>query len=273
MPDPTIPVVLLMGCVSGALGALLGIGGGVFLVPFLSLALGLPFQSAAGISLTTVIATSTAVSASTAGRQLINLRLGMLLEVATAAGGLAGGLTAHLVSERSLQLLFGIVSAVTAMTLFGRLERRNVIFDSAATPGRLGGRYFDDESGRQIVYRIRRLPLGLAASFVAGNISSLLGIGGGILKVPVLNVWCGVPMRAAAATSALMIGVTAVTAVPLYYARGAIVPYLAAAAVLGVQLGSRAGFWISIRTPARLSKGLLAGLLLLVSVLMFARIR
>ncbi len=92
-----------------------------------------------------------------------------------------------------------------------------------------------------VTYRVKRLPAALAASFVAGNVSSLLGIGGGIIKVPVLNAWCGTPLRAAAATSAFMIGVTATAGAVIYYGHGQLIPVLAAAAVLGVQLGSSVG--------------------------------
>ena len=97
---------MALGSVAGLLGTLLGLGGGVFLVPFLVLVVGMPFQAAAAISLTTVIATSSAVSAATAGRRLINLRLGMLLEVATAAGGLLGGITAQMLAPATLRVLF-----------------------------------------------------------------------------------------------------------------------------------------------------------------------
>lgn len=259
------------GATAGCLGALLGIGGGVFLVPFLNLVVGLPFVSAAGISLMTVIGTSSAVSARTAGRQLINLRLGMLLEVATSAGGLAGGVTVARLPTRVLQVLFALTSAAISLIMLTRLDRRNVILDSAADPGPLGGRYFEAESGGVVVYRVRRLPLALLASFLAGSLSSLLGIGGGVLKVPALNAWCGVPLRAAAATSAFMIGVTAVAAVPIYYARGDIVPELAAAAVLGVLAGSRMGFWIGERAQARGLKALMALVLAIVSLSYFLR--
>ena len=92
-----------------------------------------------------------------------------------------------------------------------------MILDPAADPGVLGGRYHEEESGGTVTYRVKRLPLAIAASFVAGNVSSLLGIGGGIIKVPVLNAWCGIPLRAAAATSAFMIGVTATAGAMIYY--------------------------------------------------------
>ena len=114
-------------------------------------------------------------------------------------------------------------------------------------------------------------PAGLVASFVAGNISTLLGVGGGIIKVPVLVTWCGVPMRVAAATSALMIGVTAVSGAVIYLGRGMLLYEVAAAAILGTQLGSAAGLKLSARTRTTSLKGLLAGVLIVVATLMLAR--
>jgi len=106
---------------------------------------------------------------------------------------------------------------------------------------------------------------------VAGNMSSLLGIGGGFIKVPVLNAWCGVPVRAAAATSAFMIGVTATAGAVIYYGTGQLVPALAASAVLGVQLGSWGGMRFGQRASAMWLKLLMAAVLFVVSVVMFTR--
>ena len=102
--------------------------------------------------------------------------------------------------------------------VLSRLDRRNVL-DATADPGTLGGRFYEEESGREVVYRVKRLPVALVVSALAGVVSGSLGIGGGILKVPLLNAWCGVPLRAAAATSALMIGVTAAASAPIQYAQ------------------------------------------------------
>jgi uncharacterized membrane protein YfcA len=264
-------IIFVAGAAAGGLGALLGLGGGIFLVPFLNLGFNFPITTAAAISLTTVIATSSSVSAGRAGKQLINMRLGMLLEVATAAGSLFGGVTAQFLAQSTLQRLFGIVAIVVAGIMVTRLKRRNVILDPSFEPGVLGGRYFEEESGAMVTYRVRRLPVAIVASFVAGNVSSLLGIGGGIIKVPVLNAWCGVPLRAAAATSAFMIGVTATAGAVIYYGRGEIVPVLAAAAVLGVQLGSWGGMRFGQRASAMWLKLLMAGVLVVVSGLMFVR--
>jgi len=274
MPVVTATLALIIfaaGAVSGSLGALLGLGGGVFLVPFLNLVLGFPFTVAAAISLTTVIATSSSVSAGRAGQQLINMKLGMLLEVATAAGSFLGGITAALIAQSVLQKLFGFVAAIVAVIMLTRLRRRNVILDPSVDPGVLGGRFHEQESGCVVTYRVKRLPVAIVASFLAGNVSSLLGIGGGIIKVPILNAWCGVPLRAAAATSAFMIGVTATAGATIYYGRGQLEPVLAAAAVLGVQLGSWGGMHFGAAASAKWLKILMAAVLFIVSAMMFVR--
>jgi uncharacterized protein len=264
-------IIFGAGAVAGALGIALGLGGGIFLVPFLTLVLGFPLKSAAAISLTTVIATSSAVTAQRAGNQLINLRVGMVLEAATTVGSLLGGITAQFVAESVLQRLFGVVAIAVAAVVLGRVNKRNVILDPTVDPGRLGGRFYEEESGVVVSYRVKRLPLALFASFIAGNVSSLLGIGGGIIKVPVLNSWCGMPLRAAAATSALMIGVTATGGAIIYYGRGDLQPLLAAPAVLGVQVGSWAGVRLAYGASVKWLKVLMAALLVIVAVLMFVR--
>jgi uncharacterized membrane protein YfcA len=269
---PTLAlIVFAAGAIAGSLGALLGLGGGVFLVPFLNLVLGFPFSAAAAISLTTVIATSSTVSAGKAGKQLINMKLGMLLEVATAAGSFLGGITAQFVSQSVLQRLFGFVAVIVALIMLSRLRKRNVILDPAADPGVLGGRYYEEESGGTVTYRVKRVPLAVGASFLAGNVSSLLGIGGGIIKVPVLNAWCGIPLRAAAATSAFMIGVTATAGATIYYGHGQLQPALGAAAVLGVQLGSWGGLKFGAAASAKWLKILMAAVLFIVAAMMFMR--
>jgi len=260
---------LAVSTLAGSLGALLGIGGGVFLVPFLVLGLGLPFHEAAGVSLAAVIGTSSAVSAATAGRAVINLRLGMVLEVATAAGGLAGGITAQLLAPSTLQLIFAGMAVGVAAIMAARPDE--VALPATEDPGPLGGRYVDTATGAILTYRVDRLSVGLFASFLAGNLSTLLGIGGGIIKVPALVTWCGVPMRVAAATSAFMIGVTATSGAVIYWGNGDLSPALAASAVIGTHLGSTLGLRFSGRARARNLRRLLAAVLIVVAVLMIVR--
>ena len=264
-------VVMGAGAVAGSLGAMLGIGGGVFLIPLLNVGLGLPLKAASGISLMTVIATSNVVAASTASRRVVNMRLGMLLQVAAVAGGLSGALVVERLEVRTLYIIFASVTAVIAVVMLSRLDRRNVILDSSVDPGTLGGKFYEDESERDVVYRVKRLPTALGVSAAGGVISGLLGIGGGILQVPALNAWCGVPMRAAAATTASMIGITALGSAPIYYARGHVIAPLAAAAVLGVLAGSRLGMWYSGRARAKGLKLMMALVLAAVAVIYFYR--
>ncbi len=270
VPPLVAAITIAMGALSGVLGAMLGIGGGVFLVPFLVLIVGLPFKSAAAVSLAAVIATSSTVTAAKAGRHLMNLRLGMLLEVATAAGGLAGGLTAIILSPATLQLLFAATAVAVAWVVVRRQPAEEMVCPIGSL-GPLGGAYVDEATGRPVRYRVQRLPVGLVASFLAGNLSTLLGVGGGIIKVPVLVTWCGVPMRVAAATSAFMIGVTATSGAVIYYGHGHLVPALAAAAIVGTQVGSTAGMRLASRAQAGGLRRLLAGVLVVVAVLMVLR--
>ena len=263
--------VVALGALGGMMGALLGLGGGVFLVPALTLVYGLPFRQAAGIGLMTVIATSSVVSAQRAGDGTINFRLGIVLEIATTLGGLAGGLTAQALSQRTLRVTFGLVAIAIAIVMFRQLRRRVAPPESAPDAGWLGGEFYSEEHQQRLTYRVRRLPLALFVSFIAGNVSGLLGIGGGILKVPALTTWCGVPMRVAATTSSMMIGVTAAASAPLYYTAGDIPAPYAAASVLGVMVGTRAGFWIGAHLTAQWLKLLLGLVLVFVALMMLVR--
>jgi uncharacterized protein len=269
LPDisaATVALVVAAGAIAGGLGSMLGLGGGVFLVPFLNVVLGFPLNVASGVGLMTVVATSSVVARGTSQQGTVNLRLGMVLQIAAAAGGYFGGTYARRIPEHLLQVTFAAVTAVIAAIMLSRLEKRNVILDKSVDPGRFGGRYFEEESGQEVVYRTRRVPAALFVSLVAGSISGLLGLGGGIIQVPALNAWSGVPLRAAASTSAIMIGITAAASAPLYYMRGDVVPPLAAAAVLGTFVGSRGGLWLGGRTRVKWLKLLMAAVLGFVSV-------
>jgi uncharacterized membrane protein YfcA len=263
-----LPSALLaaIGAATGLVGSLLGIGGGVFLVPLLTLALGVPIRAAIAASLISVIASATATTTVNMERGLVNLRLGLVLEVATTIGGLGGGIVAALLSQKQLFLVFGVTLAAMGVIVASRSGRRNVIADPAAEPGLLGGRLSED--GKSYVYHFKRLPLGLSASLVAGAISGLLGVGGGIIKVPVLTAFCGIPIRIAAGTSAYMIGVTAAASVFIYYSRGDVMPQLAAAIALGALPASLLGARLSRHLETRHLKLMMAVILLAVGARM-----
>lgn len=259
----------LTGAATGLIGSMLGLGGGVLLVPLLTLALGVPIRAAVAASLISVIATASASATVNLDRGLVNMRLGLVLEVATTIGGLAGGITSALLTPRQLFLVFAVTLGTMGLLVALRLRRRNVIVDLETDPGPLGGRLREDD--REYVYRVKRLPLGLGASVVAGAISGLLGLGGGIVKVPVLNTFCGVPIRIAAATSAFMIGVTAAASVFLYWARGDVILPVAAAIALGALPASLLGARLAERVEARSLKVLMAVVLVAVAARMAAQ--
>lgn len=251
---------------AGCVGAMLGLGGGIFIVPFLNLVAGLPFQSATAVSLVTIVATSS-VSATNAGqRQLANLKLGMLLEAFSAPAALGAAYWATSISEPTLRRIFAVSAIGIAIVMLTRLNKRNVVLDPAFDTGALGGRFFEAESGAVVAYGVKRLPIACGTSVLAGILSGLIGVGGGIIKVPVLNAWCGVPLRAAAATSAFMIGITVVASAIPYYVRGDVVPHFAAATVLGVLAGGRLGIWMAARARARWLKLAMIAMLVLVAL-------
>jgi uncharacterized membrane protein YfcA len=260
----TIASAAVVGTVAGCLGSLLGLGGGIFLVPFLNVVVGLPFWASASVSLVAVIATSVGVSIAARGPRPINVRLAFVLLIHTALGATLGAamVAQRLITEQQAKLVFGATAALIAIITVARLKKRNIVAGDDLDLGVLGGRFHDHDTGATVAYRIRRLPVALAVSVMAGVISTIAGVGGGILVVPTLNSWCRVPIRAAAATSAFMIGVTASPGVIGHYRQGHFVePALAAAAVVGVLVGTRTGLWLSSRVRVQSLKLLLVVLL------------
>jgi hypothetical protein len=258
--------MVLAGGVAGALGALLGLGGGIILVPLLHAGMGLPFGTAATISLVGVLATSSSAAIASNSGGLFNPRLAVVLLVFSVGGATVGASMLDRIADRTFELIFGIMAAVVAAVMLARLDKRNVMSSPVVVPDMLGGGFFDDDSGQQVVYRVRRLPLAFSASAAAGVLASFLGVGGGILVVPALNSWCGVPIRVAAATSAFMIGITAVPAVVGHWIHGDLQDFqLAAATCVGVLAGYPAGVLVSSRVDVRVLKVLMAVLLLFVA--------
>ncbi len=272
--------ILLLGggVLAGLFGSLLGLGGGILIVPILTLGFGLPLIQAVGVSLVAVIVTSGAASGVYLERRVANLRLGMTLELFTAMGALVGGLVAFLVPERMLQLVFAGLLTWVAVTMLRRKDPTASVPESepataaavtpdpspAAVAGMLPAdqraAFLDRLSGPD--YRVGRLGLGALGSVGAGVISALLGIGGGLIKVPVMHVVMGVPLRIATATSNLMIGITASASAIIYLLRGGIDPYVAAPTAIGVFVGASIGSRVAHRIDLRILRGLFVAILL-----------
>jgi uncharacterized membrane protein YfcA len=234
--------VLGISYLAGLLGSLVGVGGGIIVVPALTLLMGVSIQRAIAASIVAVIATSSGAAATYVSERLTNMRLGMLLEIATVTGALTGAYLAAVVPGRALFIIFALVLAYTAWSMLRpRGPSTQPVPDPLADRLRLHGSFFDRSLGLEVPYRVFRTRLGLAVSYVAGVASGLLGIGGGIFKVPAMNLAMGIPIKACTATSNFMIGVTAATSAAVYFMRGEVLPFVAAPVAVGVLLGARTG--------------------------------
>jgi uncharacterized membrane protein YfcA len=267
-------LLLAAGAGAGLFGSLLGLGGGILIVPLLTLGFGLPLLTAVGISLICVIVTSSAAAGVFLERRVANLRLGMTLELFTACGAMVGGLVAFLLPERLLEGLFTVLLVYVAITMARRRDAPppappggalpEVPNEAASppldpAPERPGPAFIDQLSGPG--YRVHRLGFGVIGSVFAGVTSALLGIGGGLIKVPVMHVVMGVPLRVATATSNLMIGITASASAIIYLLRGGIDPYAAAPTAIGVFIGASVGSRIASRIDLRVLRALFVAIL------------
>ena len=262
------------GIAAGVFGSLLGLGGGILLVPLLTLAFGLPLLTAVGISLICVIVTSSAAAGVYLERRVANLRLGMTLELFTACGALVGGLIAFLLPDRVLEGVFAGLLVYVAVTMARRRDPEPEATPSgspsdAALEPPAAGPFLTQLGGSG--YRVRRLGWGIVGSLFAGLASALLGIGGGLIKVPVMHVVMGVPLRVATATSNLMIGITASASAIIYLLRGGIDAYAAAPTAIGVFIGASIGSRLAHRIDLRILRGLFVAILLYTALQMLLR--
>ncbi len=267
-------VTFIAAVAAGLLGSILGLGGGIIVVPTLTLLLGVDIRFAIGASIVSVIATSTGAAAAYVREHLANLRLGMFLEVATTAGALAGAYLAGLVTGQWLQRIFGLLLAYVAVMMFLQPSARSQSKakpDALADRLRLHGGFFDPRLNAQVSYRVCRTWLGLLVSALAGAISGLLGVGGGILKVPVMTMAMNVPMKAATATSNFMIGVTAAASAGVYFLRGEVDPFIAAPVVLGITAGATVGSHLLRRLRTAWVRRAFVVVLAIVSIQMLTR--
>lgn len=278
----SVPVVLALvtsGALAGLLGALVGIGGGLIVVPVLVLGFGLDIKIAIASSLIVVVASSTASGSVYVGKGLTNLRLGMLLEVATTIGGITGGLIAVYISPSTISGMFAVLMVVTCFLILRTKDSvkkpeetaGNSVKSGREGAGKLSGSYFDPYLKSVVQYEVTNVPLGSFISFFAGILSGLLGVGGGFIKVPAMALGMKVPMKVAAATSNFMIGVTAVSSLFVYFASGFVQPIIAAPVALGVVGGALYGTSVAQKISPKLLRKIFAVILILVAVQMFLK--
>jgi len=263
-----------MSILAGLIGAVFGLGGGILIIPFLTLVEGVPVPYAIGASIVSVVATSSASAATYVQDRLTNLRLGMFLEVGTVLGAITGAFVAGFLAPSILFVLFGLMLVyASAIMIAGRRIDfpSGVVPDKTAQKLRLGSEYFDPATGATSQYEVTNTLRTLGISGIAGVVSGLLGVGGGIISVPTMNLLSKVPVKVASATSNFMIGVTAAASSTVYFVRGDVQPLLVAPLMIGVVIGAALGTRLLRRTPPLKVKLLFAILLITISVLMILK--
>ncbi len=229
---------------AGLIGALAGVGGGIIVVPALTILFGVDVRLAIGASIISVIATSSGAAAAYVRDRMTDMRIGMFLELATTSGAVAGALLVTIVAPSTLLVLLGIVLLFSAVQQVLRLgEELPPVAEPSALAVHLGlaGSYPDLQLGREVPYVAQRVPLGFVLMGFAGLVSGLLGIGSGALKVLAMDGAMRLPMKVSSATSNFMIGVTAAASAGIYLGRGDVDPRIAAPVALGVLAGATVG--------------------------------
>jgi len=249
-------LIFLASMVAGLIGSLIGLGGGVFVVPLLTLGFGMGIHEAAGASIVSVIATSSGAAAAYVRDRMTNLRVGMFLEIATTIGAISGAFLAVIAPVGVLFAVFGVVLLISAVPLIVKIGEElphGVKNDRLATALALSSSYPDAQLRRDVPYQVTRTPVGFSMMYVAGLISGLLGIGSGVFKVLAMDTAMRLPMKVSTTTSNFMIGVTAAASAGIYFERGYINPMVSAPVALGVLAGALLG----AKTIARLSNATL----------------
>ncbi len=250
--------LLLAGIIAGVVGSMSGLGGGVVIVPALTLLFGIPLEYAAGASLVSTIATSSGAASAYVKDKLANIRIGMSLEVATTLGAIVGSLLAAYIYANGISsylfIVFGIVLIISIYPAIkeykkGKMHRMNK--DWSTKFFQLSGSYYDKAEKKVVRYSGYRWGLGEIVSLGGGLMSGLLGVGGGVLKVMGMNRGMRLPMKVTTSTSNFMIGVTAATSSAIYWSLGYIQPFIVAPVVIGILIGAYFGSKVLERTQSR----------------------
>jgi uncharacterized membrane protein YfcA len=260
-------LVLCVSAVAGFLGSLTGLGGGVVIVPALVLLFKVDIRYAIGASLVSVIATSSGAAAAYIREGFTNIRIGMLLEIATTLGAISGAALAARVSTKWIAIIFGVVLIYSAIQSFLEKDLHaegTMRPDPLATKLRLNGEY--PLSGRMTSYCVQNVPAGFGMMFGAGTISGLLGIGSGALKVIAMDRAMKIPFKVSTTTSNFMIGVTAAASASVYLSRGYIQPGVAMPVMIGVLIGAFLGSKVLVRANVRVLRAIFGFVLLVVAV-------
>ena len=250
---------MLIAVFAGFLGSLVGLGGGIIITPALTILFGFDIKYAIGASIVAVIATSSGSAIAFVKDHVSNMRVGMLLEVFTTAGGVVGALMAGVFSSKLLYIFFSLILLnsfygmlkKTGLITKVKKEEENVENDKYADKYKLNSTYYDKATGENVKYNVTNVPQGSLVMFGAGFASGLLGIGSGAFKVVALDTYMKLPIKVSTATSNFMMGVTATASALIYFFNGTINPVVAAPIAIGTLIGSRTGAKVMQRLDAK----------------------
>lgn len=265
-------LIFISSIVAGLIGSLLGLGGGILIIPFLTLVLAIPIHEAIGASIVSVIATSSGAAIAYVRDKITNIRIGMFLETATTTGAITGAFIANHISVKALYVTFALLMFYSAATMSRKRNAHYVEVQVKEDPlGKrlhMSGQYFDKALQTEIRYKVASVVPGWLVNYIAGILSGLLGIGGGAFKVLGMDIFMKLPMKVSTATSNFMIGVTAAASAGVYFTRGDINPVVAGPVALGVLIGALAGTRIMVRMNSKTLRLLFIPVLLYVAVQM-----
>ena len=270
---------MLIAVLAGFLGSLVGLGGGIIITPALTILFGFDIKYAIGASIVAVIATSSGSAIAFVKDHVSNMRVGMLLEVFTTAGGVVGALMAGVFSSKLLYIFF---SLILLNSFYGMLKKTGLITklkkeeekvenDKYADKYKLNSTYYDKATGETVKYNVTNVPQGSLVMFGAGFASGLLGIGSGAFKVVALDTYMKLPIKVSTATSNFMMGVTATASALIYFFNGTINPVVAAPIALGTLIGSRTGAKVMQRLDAKYIRYIFLPILLFTIINMFLK--
>ncbi|HPC27400.1 MAG TPA: sulfite exporter TauE/SafE family protein [Candidatus Methanomethylicus sp.] len=270
MDLPVIIATFAFGMFAGSIGTMLGLGGGVLMIIFFIIGLNLPAQQAVALSLLAVIASSSMGGSVYIRDKMTNLKLAMILETCTVTGAVIGALLAMMMPVSAIQLLLGAVLIYAAATMIKGVREA----ETPALPVKgltVKGEYTDECTKMRVCYTVIRMKLGLFLSLIAGVVSGLVGIGGGVIMVPIMNLAMKIPMKAAAATSNFMVGVTAAASAFVYFKQGYVDLYMAVPSVLGIMVGAYAGTLMMGKMRSNMLRRMLGFILAFFALVLFMK--
>jgi len=231
--------LLALGFISAVVAYLLGIGGGALIVPILVVFFNFPLHEAVATSLVVIIASSLSITSVNLLRNLVNIRLGLFMETGAIIGAILGGFVSVSMSEKVLSVIFAIIMSLTAVIMWKKSEVDASTSEKPEDMGEFDMSYMDMQKEEVRYYKVERAGVTTVVSFFAGITSGMLGLGGGVFKVPAMNIISKLPIKAATATSNFMICFTAAAGSLPYLLQGYFHPASAGTMVLGVIAGSR----------------------------------